>query len=704
MAELAEREFVVAVDSGGTFSDCAVVGRDGRVTTGKAPSTPADYSEGVLASVAAAGARLGVSASELLERSLLFAHGTTVATNALLTRTGSPTGFLTTSGHEDAIVIGRTFQKVAGLTEAEMTQVSLLSKPPPIVPRELIAGVDERVDVRGVVVVPLREASLETAVVRLLARGAESLAVSFLWSFLNPVHERAVKAFVEERYPDIPLSLSSELAPVMKEYERGLTVAVNGYLLGRTGRYLERLLERLRENGYARRAVVMQSSGGVSSIDRARRRAVNLLTSGPAGGVMAAKALADLLGHEHVITTDVGGTSFDVGLIVGGEPQFAESPIIAQYQLVAPMIDVATIGAGGGSIAWIEPETEILRVGPRSAGADPGPACYGRGGAEPTVTDADVVAGRLNPEYFLGGQQALDADAAYRAIEERVAGPLGVSVAQAALDILRIADSHMTDLVRRVSIERGYDPRRFVIYAFGGAGPTHVGSFGAGMGARAAIVPAFASEFSAFGIGSSDILAVAETSEPADAPLDVARLEAIFVDLEGRASQELSANGVAQGKMTFRRFVRLRYRGQVHELRTPVPALNGSDAPLLEAFERLYEAKYGRGAAYKQAGIQALTYIVHGYGALLHPVLEPEPLVGDEAYDALTGQRSVLFGSDGPAETDVYRFELLRPGNRVAGPAVIEAPTTTILVHPGQQASVDPYRNVTLVFELKGAA
>lgn len=704
MTEMQEPEFVVAVDSGGTFSDCTVIGRDGRVTTGKAPSTPFDYSEGVLASVAAAGGKLGLSEMELLERSLLFAHGTTVATNALLTRTGSPTGFLTTRGHEDAIVIGRTFQKVAGLTEAEITQVSLLGKPAPIVPRELIAGVDERIDVTGAVVVPLNQASLETAVSTLLRRGAESLAVSFLWSFLNPTHEQAVKAFLEERYPDIPLSLSSELAPVIKEYERGITVAINGYLIGRTGSYLERLLERLRSSGYARRAVVMQSSGGVTSIERARYRAVNLLTSGPAGGVIAAKALADLLGHEHVITTDVGGTSFDVGLIVGGEPQFAESPILDQYQLVAPMIDVATIGAGGGSVAWVEPETGILRVGPHSAGADPGPACYGRGGTEPTVTDADLVVGRLNPGYFLGGRQALDLDAAHRAIDERIAGPLGVSVPQAALDILRIADSHMTDLVRRVSIERGFDPRRFVIYAFGGAGPTHVGSYGAGMRARAAVVPAFASEFSAFGIGSSDILAVAEMSEPANAPLDVDRLKAIFADLEERATGELSANGVDEQRMTFRRFVRLRYRGQVHELRTPVPALNGSDAPLLDAFERLYEAKYGRGAAYKQAGIQALTYIVHGHGALLHPVLEAEPLGDERADGALAGRRAVFFEPDGPVETDVYRFELLRPGNRLFGPAVVEAPTTTILVHPRQQAYVDQYRNVTLIFADGGGA
>lgn len=697
-ADPVRAEFVVAVDSGGTFSDCVVIDREGRVTTGKAPSTPWDYSEGVLVSLGAAAETLGLDEWDLLERALLFAHGTTVATNTLLTRTGSPTGLLTTKGHEDAIVIGRTFQKVAGLTEAEMTQVSRLEKPAPVVPRRLIAGVDERVDCTGAVVVSLNPRSLEAAVELLLGRGAESLAVSFLWSFLNPVHERAVKAYVAERWPELPLSVSSELAPVLKEYERGITVAINAYLVGRTGRYLAVLADRLASSGYRRRAVVMQSSGGVISIERARVRAVNLLTSGPAGGVMAARALADMLGHRDVITTDVGGTSFDVGMVVDGQVQFAESPIFDRFQLVIPMIDVATIGAGGGSIAWIEPGTGILRVGPQSAGADPGPACYGRGGIDPTVTDANVVLGRLNPGYFLGGRSALDDAAAATAIRERVAEPLGMSLHEAALAIVRIADAHMSDLVRRVSIERGYDPRRFVVYAFGGAGPLHVGGYAADLHAREALIPAFASEFSAFGIAGSDLLAVAELSEPANAPLDVGRLEELFRELERRAALELAENGVAPEHMSFGRFVRLRYRGQVHEVRTPVPSLNGSDAPLIDAFERLYEEKFGRGAAYRQAGIQAMTYIVHGFGALFHPALERSSRRRSGA-PVPVAERPVVFSATGPTTTSVFRSEALAPGDELVGPVVIEAPTTTILVHPGRTAAVDAFRNIVLTLE-----
>lgn len=312
------------------------------------------------------------------------------------------------------------------------------------------------------------------------------------------------------------------------------------------------------------------------------------------------------------------------------------------------------------------------------------------------MTDADLVLGRLNPRFFLGGRAALDRDAAAEAIEQRIAAPLEMTLEEAALAIVRIVDAHMSDLVRRVSVERGFDPRRFTIYAFGGAGPGHVGAYGAGLGAEQAVVPASASEFSAFGIAGSDLLTVVESSEPASAPFDVERLKDIFTALEHRAADELSANGVPVERMVLRRFARLRYQGQVHELRTPVPELNGSDSPLVAAFERLYEEKFGSGAAYRQAGIQALTYTVHGYGTLNQPTLAPEPLGSEEAAQALVERRTVIFADDGGVEAAVYRADLLRPGNLVPGPAVVEAPTTTTLVHPDQSAAVDGYRNLVI--------
>jgi N-methylhydantoinase A len=690
-------DYVVAVDSGGTFSDCVVIDATGRVTTGKAPSTPDDFSAGVLDSIESAAGELGLTAGDLLARAILFAHGTTVATNALLERKGSPSGLITTAGHEDAILIGRTFQKVAGLTEDEMTQVARLRKPAPVIARPMIAGVHERVDSAGEVVVPINMDSVEQAVDTLLERGAESIGVSLLWSFLNPDHERAIGDFLRDRHPDLPVTLSSDLAPVIREYERGITVAINAYLVTRTGQYLGRLADRIEGAGYTRQPVVMQSSGGVTAIARARDRAVNLITSGPAGGVIAAKSLAERLGHDNVITTDVGGTSFDVGMIVDGQPLFEEAPVFGGFQLVVPMIGVATIGAGGGSIAWVDSATGLLHVGPQSAGAMPGPVCYGRGGTEPTVTDANVVLGRVNPDYFLGGRSRLDAGAAEDAIRARVAEPLGIGVAEGALAVLRIAEAHMADLVRRVSIERGYDPRRFYIYAFGGAGPAHAGAYGSGLGAKGVIVPLTASEFSAFGIATADLLAVAELSEPHYAPFNMDRIREIYDELERRATDELAANGVATEAAVFEKFMRIKYRGQVNELRTPLPALTDSDAPIITAFEDLYAARYGADAGYRQAGIQALTYMVHASGGLNVPSLVPEARSDETPVaEALAGTRPVTYSTDGPIETPIYRSLGLRHGNLIQGPAIIEAPTTTIVVHPDQQAAVDAYRNIAL--------
>jgi N-methylhydantoinase A len=692
--------YIVAVDSGGTFSDCVVLDEAGHLTRAKAPSTPHDYAEGILNSIAAAAERLGMTLPEMLGQTILFSHGTTVATNTLLTRRGSSTGFITTRGHEDALIIGRITQKVAGLSERELADVSSLDKAAPIIPRSLIEGVHERIDYKGSVVVPLDQADLERAVARLVAEGVEAIAVCFLWSFKNPVHEREVKRFIEACHPDLFVTISSDLAPVIKEYERGATTALNAYLSARVDRYLASLRARLEAAGLRGRPVVMQSSGGVATTESARRRAVSLLVSGPAGGAIGAQALGRLLGHRDIVTTDVGGTSFDAGLIVDGAPLYAEAPVFDKYQIVTPVVDVASIGAGGGSIAWIEPGTGLLRVGPQSAGAVPGPACYGRGGTEPTVTDANVVLGRVNPDYFLGGQLRLDATRSREAVEARVARPLGLSLEAAAMGIVDIVDAHMADLIRKMTIERGYDPRRFVLYAFGGAGPTHVGGYARGLRIRHAVIPPFASEFSAFGIAGSDLLVVQALSDPAYAPLDPARLTAIYTELESLAVRELKDNGVREADVYGRRYMRLRYRGQVHEVRTPVPngSLGLAEAQrILDAFEALYEQKYGKGAAYKQAGIQALTYHVHAFGRLHRPSLVPEPVGAADPSAARQAVRPVYFReADGWHPTPIYAAERLRPGHALAGPAVVEAADTTVVVHPEQRAVVDEYLNLVL--------
>jgi N-methylhydantoinase A len=690
--------YSIAVDSGGTFADCIVVDERGRVTAAKAPSTPDDYSRGVLDAVARAAGQLDLTAPQLLSEASLFAHGTTVATNALLTRSGSKTGVITTLGHEDALIIGRTVQKVAGLSEGEITYLVHLDKAEPLVPRPLIKGVTERVDYKGAVIVPLNEKDVRRAVRELADEGCRAIAVSLLWSFLYPEHERRIRDMIHEAYPDLFVSLSHELAPVIKEYERTATTVINAYLGDVTARYLASLIERLRAHGFRHEPVIMQSSGGVVPVRQAQARAVSLLSSGPAGGVMGAVALGNALGYRDLITTDVGGTSFDVGLVVDGEPQFSLSPVFAKYHTVLPGIDIPSIGAGGGSIAWIEAGTRLLKVGPRSAGAVPGPVCYDAGGTEPTVTDANVALNRLNPNYFLGGAQVLDADKARAAIREKIAGPLGVSVEEAALGIVDILDARMADLVRKVSIGRGYDPRDFVLLAFGGAGPLHVGAYARDVGARQIIIPAHASEFSAWGIAGSDLVNLRQVSEPMLAPFDPARLNTLYSRLEEEARATLAREGIAEGSISFARYIDMRYRGQIHEVRVPVPsgALGAEQlAKIHQTFEDTYNRKYGQGAAYRKAGIEARTYQVRGIGRIPKPARVKHERAGTDASAARKETRDVYFRG-GWRATPVYAREKMQAGNCIRGPALVEAVDTTVLVPPAMSLTIDEYGNMVM--------
>jgi len=687
--------YIIAVDSGGTFTDTIVVDSEGKITAAKAASTPDDFARGVFDSVSQAAAVLNLSPEELLEQASLFAHGTTVATNALLTRSGSKTGLITTKGHEDAIIIGRTIQKVAGRSEAEITHLVRLDKAEPIVPRPLIKGIIERVDYAGKVIIPLNEEDVRRAVAELVAAGCEVIAVSLLWSFMHPAHERRVRQIIQEMQPEVLVSLSHELAPVIKEYERTATTAINTYVGKATGRYLSALGERLKQAGYKHAPVIMQSSGGVAPVEEAQARAAALLASGPAGGVIGAVALGQVLGYQNLITTDVGGTSFDVGLVVDGEPQFSLTPVFSQYHTVLPSIDIASIGAGGGSIAWLEPTTNLLKVGPQSAGADPGPVCYGAGGTEPTVTDANVVLNRLNPDFFLGGQRKLNPDLARQAIETKIAEPLGLSVEEAALGIVDILDAQMADLVRKVTIRRGYDPREFVLLAFGGAGPLHVGAYAGDVGVKEIIIPAHASEFSAWGIAVSDLTYLRQTSDPMIAPFEPERLNEIYDELEAEVQAGLRVGGVDDAAMTMLCYIDMRYRGQIHEVRVPVPTkeLNADDlAQVLATFEEIYNRKYGEGAAYRQAGVEARTYQVRGLGQIAKPAWVRQELGETDASTALKETRQVYFRG-GYQETPIYARAKLSAGHQIVGPAIIEAVDTTLLVQPGQSLRFDEYGN-----------
>jgi N-methylhydantoinase A len=697
--------YVVAVDSGGTFTDCVAVDSDGGIVRAKSPSTPPDFENGVLASVREVAGRLDMALEELLGQTTLFAHGTTVATNILITRTGAKTALLTTRGHEDAIIIGRTVQKVAGLAESEIVNVARLAKADPIVPRSSIHGVDERVDRSGQVVAPLRTERLESLAEELRAEGVEAIAISFLWSFLNPEHERRLRDWLANGNGNGDagwfVTASSDLVPVVREYERTATTVLNAYLTPGVGGYLARMGDRLREAGHGGAISVMHSAGGVSSLDEARSRGVTLLSSGPAGGMLGARELARRLELDPVIATDVGGTSFDVGTIVDGEPAYADAPVFAKYPVAVPIIDVTSVGAGGGSIAWVEPETGVLKVGPQSAGASPGPVCYGAGGTEPTVTDANVVLGGIDPDNFLGGRMRLDRELAVEAVRGRVGDPLGLEPEEAAARIVEIVNSQMADLIRRVTVERGRDPAGFTVFAYGGAAGMHAGAYGAKLGCRHVVVPRAAAVFSAFGIGMSDVKRVALVSDPSRAPFDLYRWQARFGELERSLEADFERERLPTGSLRMERFIELQFRGQVHAVRVPVrpedlTARDGGEG-VIERFSELYEAKYGAGTAYRKAGVEAMTFAVSGVASLPLPESRPLPDEGPDAGAALRGERRVYIPELGELrEARVYGAEQLRSGNEIAGPALVEAEDTTVLVHRGDRIWVDGWLNLRM--------
>ena len=472
---------VVGIDVGGTFTDCVVVDDAGRVWMDKAFTTPSDLAEGIVAALANVCDRLDADVDAVLAEASVFALGTTSLINRVVSRRGARVGFITTQGHEDAVRIGRVLSRSEGLPEQLHYDVAAWNKPEPLFVDGGVCGVSERVDSKGAVVASLDEEGLLRAVDELLGMGVDSIAVMFLWSFLNPGHELRARELIERAAPGLPVNLSSDIAPTLGEFERANTTLMNAYLAPGAERDFAEIDARLRERGLRQPLLLMQSNGGLAASEELRRRPVTGLAAGPVGGVMGVQQLAAALGVQNAICTDMGGTSFDVGLIVDGQPRFSSESVVERHRLRVPTVEVTSIGAGGGSIASVDGFGE-LHVGPQSAGSTPGPVCYGAGGTEPTVTDANVVLGRIGPDSFWSGRRTLDREAALAAITERVARPLGMDPVRAALGIVDIVDARMADLLRTMTISTGYDPRDFVLFAYGGAGPVHVGAYARQLG------------------------------------------------------------------------------------------------------------------------------------------------------------------------------------------------------------------------------
>ncbi|MGB6535797.1 MAG: hydantoinase/oxoprolinase family protein [Xanthobacteraceae bacterium] len=691
---------VVGIDVGGTFTDCVVVDEDGSIYTDKSFTTPGNPGLGMVNALENVTASRGVDVTAVLRDARAVAIGTTSITNKLVTRGGAKVGLITTKGHEDAIFVGRILAKTEGLSEADKSDALKWSKPPSLVARSDIRGINERIDYAGSVLAALNEDEVLAGVNDFVGRGIEAIAVCLLWAFINPVHELRIRDLIRKHHPSIYVAIGSAVAPVLGEYERTNATILSAHLGALAQREMEVTRSLLASRGLSRPFLVMQTNGGCMWDEEAGLAPLNLIASGPVGGIIGAAKLGERMGYRNIIATDMGGTTFDVGVIVDGAPILADIAVHDRIRMALPHVEVVSIGAGGGSIAWVDKATGLLQVGPQSAGSVPGPVAYGQGGEEPTVTDADVVLGRIDPKRFFNGRKVLDREKAEAAIKAKVADPLGCDVFTAAKGILDIVDSRMGDLIRKLTIERGVDPRDFVLFSYGGAGPTHVGAYSREIGIQMAVVSPQASVFSALGIASSDVVRVYSRSHPLRSPFDPGQLNGLFERLEERAASELAARGVAAGNTTLARSLEMRFRHQVHQIKVPVPDPRLDAAGIgriMERFVALYEQNFGAGTAVMEAGVEMLTFHVVAttrHGALNLPEL---PAGADDACVALSGSRPVYF-ADGFVDTPIYEHGRLAPGHKIVGPAILEGANTTLPLHPGQQLSVDAFNNLVIHF------
>ena len=687
----------IGIDTGGTFTDLVRIDSDGRISIEKAFSTPAAPEDAVFDVLERLAGDDPVES--VLADAGRFAHGTTVSTNALIQRKGARVGLVTTRGFEDTLVIGRgPIGRVGGLPHAQAMDFLHTEPPEPLVPRRLTRGIGERVTVTGEVLAPVDDGQVRDAISELLAEGIESLAVCLLWSFRAPAHEQRVREIAAGMAPGLQVSLSSDVAPRLGEFERLVTTVVNAFIGPVTERYIGALQDRLAGRGLASPVQIMKCSGGVTLPDQAAAQAVSIVNSGPIGGLVAARHVGAALGHDNVITCDMGGTSFDVGLIAGGVFEEDAQPFLDQgLPVLAPSIRVVTIGAGGGSIA--SADGYRLRVGPESAGADPGPACYGRGGERPTVTDALVALGIVDPANFFGGRYALDPTLAERAIARHVGEPLGLDSVEAAAGIYEVVTARMADLIRKVSIESGNDPRDFCLFAYGGATGAHCAVFAAQLGIKKVIVPYAAPVFSAYGIALSDVLYGHTRSEPVDlAALDMpAAVNAVFDELAARALADMASSGIAATDATLGYRIDMRYRGQMNEISLPWTAgtLDGdSPARLRDGFEAHYRKRFGAGTTRDGAPLELISFRVEAVCPTPKPPLAPLDQGG--AAGRASRRRRVYQRGAGWLDAEIVDFTALATGERVAGPTVIERDTTTVWLPPGSAASLDPFGNLEI--------
>ena len=691
-------KYYCGVDTGGTFTDCAIIDENGSITIAKRPSTPEDYSVGVFDALGTCAGRLGIA----VNTEHLFL-GTTVGTNALLQMKGAKTGLITTRGHKDNLLIMRSAGRSIGLPIEQLLHVSRHQKPRPLIPRRLIKEVSERIDWKGDVFLNLNETEAEEAIQSLVAEGVDAIGICFLWSIVNPDHEKLLKGMVERIAPNLFVSCSHELIAKRGEYERTVGTAINCFIGPVMKSYIEKVESKAASLGFTKQILLLQINGGVAPAAEIVRSPLYTISSGPSAGVTGSGFLAATMGNDNVIITDMGGTSFETGIIYAGQPLTASETIINQYVFSMPRLDVESIGSGGGSVLWVEEISGTLKVGPQSAGADPGPACYGNG-LIPTVTDANLVLGYLNPDNFLGGKIRLDKDKSVAAIRP-LAKQMGLDVFEVAAGAVRIAETKMAELIRQMTLQRGLDPRDFVLFSYGGAGPTHACEYARELGIRRVVIPlgTISSTWSAFGTLCADVLHVYEKSELLSPPFDLEYINRMFEELEAKGLRQLEEDGVERDRIEFRRFIEMKYKMQIHQLEVPVPSGLLDQAGLeqvLVRFEEIYESYYGKGSAYREAGVEIGLFKVNAVGRMVRPQL---PELGTAEDAPVTGSREIYWRDGGELrDTPIYSGTGLKAGFVVSGPAIIEYPETTVVVPPFAEGVVD--RSGSFVIELDGKA
>src|SRR5438445_6782390 len=687
----------LASDIGGTFTDLVYLDeRTGGLGSAKADTTPSEFERGVINTIHKAG--IDVRAVDF------FVHGTTVIINALTERKGVRTGLITTKGFRDVLEIGRA-------NRPDLYNLAY-TKPIPFVAGALRMEVTERVTYKGEVLVPLAEDELLAAATRLMDEQVEAIAVCFLHAYANPTHEARAARLIRQRWPNVAVTVLNELTREWREYERTSTAVLNSYVKPIAGRYLDRLDRELTRISVGGARYVMQSSGGTATFAAAREAPINMVESGPVAGVLGAVAIGKLVGESNLISLDIGGTTAKTSLVERGEVKVTTEYKIewtrtsAGYPIKAPVVDIVEIGAGGGSVAWID-EAGSLHVGPQSAGPVPGPACYGRGGREPTLTDANVVAGRINPGYFLGGEIALDANLARDALQP-VARHFGISVEEAALGVIRLANANMVNALKLVSVHRGYDPRDFTLVAFGGGGAMHATALADELRIARVLIPTNPAVFSAWGMLMTDLrydliwTSILRTQAAANDGLD-----RMWRTLEDQARTYFAQQRVEPSRLVFQRFADMRYAGQEHTVKVPVPAGAMTAAAIGEVegrFHALHEQRY---TFRLPSAVEFVNFHLTTFGTVDKPRVPRLRTAKSGARgggkgagrSALKGRREVDFDAHGRLASAVYERDRLRPGAAVSGPAIIEEPAATTVLFPGQRATVDAYGNLMIESE-----